>query len=189
MQEMLDAGADPQIILEASKEAMTAVGARYEAKEYFLPELIIAGDMLKEIGDMVKPKLPVPGRRQGPAARSVSAPWPATSTTSARTSSRFMLDVNNFEVHDLGVDVPAEASSRRSREIRPDVVGLSGFLTMAFDQMKRTVEAIKEAGLRDQVKIMIGGAIMDANAAQYIGADAYGADASAAVKLAKGWLA
>jgi len=74
-------------------------------------------------------------------------------------------------------------------ELKPDIVGMSGFLTMAYDQMKRTVVAIQEAGLRDQVKIMIGGAIMDANAAKYIGADAYGADASSAVTLAKSWMA
>jgi 5-methyltetrahydrofolate--homocysteine methyltransferase len=99
----------------------------------------------------------------------------------------FMLDVNRFEVHDLGIDVPAEKFVQAIQDLQPDVVGLSGFLTLGFDQMRRTVQAIEEAGLRDKVKIMIGGAIMDDNAAQYIGADAYGADASAAVKLAKSW--
>ena len=100
-----------------------------------------------------------------------------------------MLDVNGFQVYDLGIDVAAATFVAKIREVRPDIVGLSGFLTMAFDQMKRTVEAIQEAGLRDGVKIMIGGAIMDDNAADYVGADAYGADASAAVKLAKSWVA
>jgi 5-methyltetrahydrofolate--homocysteine methyltransferase len=98
-----------------------------------------------------------------------------------------MLDVSNFEVHDLGVDVAAEKFVQAIQEIKPEVVGLSGFLTLAFDQMKLTVEAIKEAGLRDSVKIMIGGAIMDDSSAKYVGADAYGADATAAVKLAKSW--
>ncbi|HEY9595984.1 MAG TPA: cobalamin-dependent protein, partial [Spirochaetia bacterium] len=101
----------------------------------------------------------------------------------------FMLDVNNFEVTDLGVDVPAEKFVEKIREVKPAVVGMSGFLTMAFDQMKATVAAIKDAGLRDSVKIMIGGAIMDTSVAQYVGADAYGADATAAVKLASGWIA
>jgi 5-methyltetrahydrofolate--homocysteine methyltransferase len=99
----------------------------------------------------------------------------------------FMLDISNFEVHDLGVDVPAEKFVQAIQEVNPEVVGLSGFLTLAFDQMRVTIEAIKEAGLRDSVKIMIGGAIMDDSAAQYIGADAYGPDATAAVKLAKSW--
>jgi methanogenic corrinoid protein MtbC1 len=101
----------------------------------------------------------------------------------------FMLDVNNFEVIDLGVDVPAEKFVEVVRERRPQVVGLSGFLTMAFDQMKVTVEALQAAGLRDSVKVMIGGAIMDDEVSRYVGADAYGADAPAAVRLATGWTA
>ncbi len=90
-------------------------------------------------------------------------------------------------MHDLGVDVPVATFIAKIREVQPDIVGLSGFLTLAFEQMKVTVEAIKAAGLRDQVKIMIGGAIMDSEAAQYVGADAYGANATAAVKIAKSW--
>jgi len=90
---------------------------------------------------------------------------------------------------DLGVDVPVETFIQKMKEFKPDVLGLSGFLTQAFDQMKLTVDAVKAAGLRDKVKIMIGGAIMDAKVSTYVGADAYGADASAAVKLVKGWVA
>jgi methanogenic corrinoid protein MtbC1 len=101
----------------------------------------------------------------------------------------FMLDVNNFEVIDLGVDVPAEVFVEKVREARPAVVGLSGFLTIAFDQMRLTVQALREAGLRDSVKVMIGGAIMDQTVADYVGADAYGSDAQAAVRLASGWMA
>ncbi len=185
---MLSAGEDPQSILDAGREAMAIVGRRYEEKEYFLPELIIAGDMLKEIGGLVKPHLKV--RSDGKVVGKVLIGTVAGDIHDiGKDVVSFMLDVNNFEVHDLGVDVPAEAFVEKIKEVQPDIVGLSGFLTMAFDQMRLTVEAIKAAGLRDQVKIMIGGAIMDANAAKYVGADAYGADASAAVKLAKGWLA
>jgi 5-methyltetrahydrofolate--homocysteine methyltransferase len=96
--------------------------------------------------------------------------------------------VSNFEVHDLGVDVPVEKFVQMIREIQPDIVGLSGFLTLAFEQMRVTIQAIEAAGLREQVKIMIGGAPMDETAAKYIGADAYGKDASAAVHLAKSWV-
>jgi 5-methyltetrahydrofolate--homocysteine methyltransferase len=99
-----------------------------------------------------------------------------------------MLEVNGFKVHDLGVDVPAVTFVDKIQELKPDIVGLSGLLTLAFDEMKRTVEAVKQAGLRENVKIMVGGAIMDESAAQYIGADAYGADALSAVKLAKDWM-
>jgi 5-methyltetrahydrofolate--homocysteine methyltransferase len=186
-QELLDAGADPQLALDACREAMAIVGDRYDQKEYFLPELIIAGDMLKAIGDLVKPKLKGQadaGQAQGKVVIGTVA---GDIHDLGKDMVTFMLDVNNFEVHDLGVDVAAQKFVQAIRDVKPDVVGLSGFLTLAFDQMRVTVEAIKEAGLRDRVKIMIGGAIMDDGAAQYIGADAYGPDATAAVKLAKSW--
>jgi 5-methyltetrahydrofolate--homocysteine methyltransferase len=186
-QEMLDAGEDPQAVLDAGKEAMTVVGDRYEEGEYFLPELIIAGDVLKVIGDMVKPKLQAQASQTEPLGKIVLGTVAGDIHDLGKDVVGFMLDISNFEVHDLGVDVPPEKFVQAIQEVNPEVVGLSGFLTLAFDQMRVTIEAIKEAGLRDSVKIMIGGAIMDESAAQYIGADAYGPDATAAVKLAKSW--
>jgi 5-methyltetrahydrofolate--homocysteine methyltransferase len=185
--EMLDTGTNPQQILDASREAMSIVGARYEKKEYFLPELIIAGDLLKAIGALVKPKLTA-------AAGSAAKGKVLIGTVAGdihdigKDIVSFMLDVNNFAVKDIGVDVPVEKFIEAIKEFKPDVVGMSGFLTQAFDQMKITIEAIRKAGLRDRLKIMIGGAIMDANVAAYVGADAYGPDATTAVKLTKGWL-
>ena len=184
---MLAAGVDPQDILDACREAMTIVGQRYEAGEYFLPELVIAGDMLTAIGDKVKPLM------QSQAAGSNTLGTVVIGTVEGdihdigKDIVGFMLDVNGFEVVDLGVDVPAEVFVGKIREVSPQVVALSGFLTLAFDQMKATVEAISEAGLRDSVHVMIGGAIMDDSVRKYIGADAYGADATAAVRLAQGW--
>jgi methanogenic corrinoid protein MtbC1 len=186
-QEMLDAGVDPQTVLDAAKEAMGIVGDRYECGDYFLPELIIAGDMLRAIGDMVKPKLQAQATQGEPLGKIVLGTVAGDIHDLGKDIVGFMLDVNNFEVHDLGVDVAAEKFVQAIQEVKPEIVGLSGFLTLGFDQMRITIEAIKEAGLRDSIKIMIGGAIMDDNAAQYIGADAYGPDATAAVKLAKSW--
>jgi len=100
----------------------------------------------------------------------------------------FMLDVNGFEVLDLGIDVPVGKFVDTIKETGSTVVGLSGFLTLAFQSMKDTVEAINEAGLRDKVKIMIGGGQIDEQVKGFTGADAYGKDAMAAVKLAKGWI-
>jgi 5-methyltetrahydrofolate--homocysteine methyltransferase len=185
---MLDSGTDPQVILDGSREAMAIVGSRYEHKEYFLPELIIAGDLLKEIAAIVKPKLKAKASG-GPKGKVLIGTVAGDIHDIGKSVVCFMLDVNNFDVTDLGVDVPADVFVQKIKEIKPNVVGLSGFLTMAFDQMKLTIAAIKDAGLRDKVKVMIGGAIMDANVAQYVGADAYGSDAMAAVKLAKSWIA
>ena len=186
-QELLDAGEDPQLALDACREAMVIVGDRYEEKEYFLPELIIAGDVLKAIGELVKPKLKAQATEDEVLGRVVIGTVAGDIHDLGKDIVTFMLDVNNFEVHDLGVDVPAESFIQAIKDVQPEVVGLSGFLTLGFEQMKRTVEAIKEAGLRDGVKIMIGGAIMDDSAAAFVGADAYGADAATAVKLAKSW--
>jgi len=185
---MLDSGTDPQVLLDAAKEALSQVGARYEAGEYFLPELIIAGDLMKAVAAMVKPLL---AERAGGTTRGrvVIGTVAGDIHDIGKDIVIFMLDVNNFEVIDLGVDVPAEAFVEKVRETRPQVVGLSGFLTMAFDQMKVTVDALAAAGLRDSVKVMIGGAIMDDEVARYVGADAYGPDAPTAVRLATGWTA
>lgn len=184
---MLDAGENPQLILDATSEAVRIIGDRFEEQEYFLPELIIAGDLMKQITGLVKPKLATQATTTKPLGRIVLGTVAGDIHDIGKDVVGFMLEANNFEVHDLGVDVPAATFVAKIREVQPDIVGLSGFLTLAFEQMKFTVAAIKEAGLRDQVKIMIGGAIMDTHAAQYVGADAYGTNAAAAVKIAKSW--
>jgi len=186
-QAMLDAGEEPRSVLAAAQKAMGIVGQRYEEKEYFLPELIIAGDMLKHVGDLVKPLLQGEGTAADYQGKVVIGTVAGDIHDIGKDIVCFMLDVNNFEVHDIGVDVSAEAFVEAIKEHAPDIVGMSGFLTLGYDQMRVTVDTIKEAGLRDDIKIMIGGAIMDDGAAEYAGADAYGADASAAVKLAQSW--
>ena len=186
-QAMLDAGEDPQSVLDASQQGLAIVGDRYEEKEYFLPELIIAGDMLRAIGEKVKPLLQAGAVASEPKGKVVLGTVAGDIHDIGKDIVGFMLEVNNFQVHDIGVDVSSEAFIAAIKEVQPDVVGMSGFLTLGYDQMRHTVEAIKEAGLRDEVKIMIGGAIMDDGAAAYAGADAYGADASAAVKLVQSW--
>jgi methanogenic corrinoid protein MtbC1 len=100
----------------------------------------------------------------------------------------FMLDVNGFEVHDLGVDVPVQKFVDEIKASGAHIVGLSGFLTLAFDSMKQTIAAIESAGLRDKVKVMIGGGQITEEVRQYTGADAYGKDAMAGVALAKKWV-
>ncbi|MGQ9500754.1 MAG: cobalamin B12-binding domain-containing protein [Anaerolineae bacterium] len=186
--QMLDAGVDPRVVLEAGHEAMAIVGERYERKEYYLPELVVAGEILKEIAELAKPKIRGEAAAQAkPRGKVVIGTVEGDIHDIGKDIVAFMLEVNNYQVFDLGVDVPASKFVDKIREVNPEIVGMSGFLTLAFDQMRLTVEAIKEAGLRDQVKIMIGGAPMDDDAAKYIGADAYGEDAAAAVKLANQW--
>jgi methanogenic corrinoid protein MtbC1 len=99
----------------------------------------------------------------------------------------FMLGVNGFDVYNLGVDVPAEKFVEKLKETDARILGLSGFLTPAFDAMKETVQAVEAAGLRGRTKIMIGGGQMDDEVRKHTTADAYGKDAMVAVSLAKEW--
>ncbi|MCL5406195.1 MAG: cobalamin-dependent protein, partial [Deltaproteobacteria bacterium] len=99
-----------------------------------------------------------------------------------------LMDINGFEVKDLGVDVPAKRFIEEARQFQPDIIGLSGLLTLSYDSMKQVVEALKEAGMRDKVKVIIGGGQMDEHACQYVGADAWVTDAVAGIKYALGWM-
>ena len=187
VREMVEGGSDPMEILEAGRKAMDIVGQRYEKGTYFLPELMLAGEMLTQITDIVKPELAkMPEvKRHGKVLIGTVA---GDIHDIGKNIVSFMLDVNGFDVLDLGVDVPAQKFVEAIRDFQPQVVGLSGFLTLAFDAMKETVEAIKAAGLRDGVKIMIGGGQVNEKIQEYAGADAYGKDAMAGVSLAKKWV-
>jgi len=187
VREMVEGGSEPMAILDAAREAMSIVGQRYNEGAYFLPELILAGEMMNQITDIVKPELAkLPEiKRHG---KVVIGTVEGDIHDIGKNIVSFMLDVNGFEVLDLGVDVSPQKFVEAIRNFRPQVVGLSGFLTLAFDVMKETVEAIKTAGLRDGVKIMIGGGQVNEEIRRYAGADAYGKDAMAGVSLAQKWV-
>ena len=181
------AGDEPLDILENTRHAMEIVGKRFASGEYFIPDLVYSGVILKEITEMVKPKLTKAGEVKrlgkgvfGTVARDIH--------DIGKDIVIFMLDVSGFEVYDLGVDVPAQKFIEKIKETNARIVGLSGFLTLAFDSMRKTIEAIKDAGLRDEVKIMIGGGQISEEVRKYTGADAYGLDAAAAVSLSRGWI-
>ena len=185
--EKLDSGEDPNLILGESRNGMEIVGQRFSDGVYFLPELIYSADIFKEIAEIVKPKLKkdIPTERLGKVIVGTVA---GDIHDIGKDIVVFMLDVSGFEVYDLGVDVPSQEFVEKIKETGAPVVALSGFLTLAFDSMKETVDTIKAAGLRDKVKVMIGGGQMDEDISNYAGADAYGRDAMAGVSLAREWL-
>ena len=183
---MLDGGEDPLKVLDLCREAVEVVGKRFEEGKYFLPELMLAGEMLKQISEMAKPLIQTEQKVER-SGKVVIGTVEGDIHDIGKDIVTFLLDVNGFEVHDLGVDVPRQKFVDAIREVQPQVVGMSGLLTLAYDAMKNTVAAIAEAGLRDQVKIMIGGGGMSEEVREYAGADAYGADAMAAVNLSKEW--
>jgi 5-methyltetrahydrofolate--homocysteine methyltransferase len=183
--ELLDDGASPAEILGACKDAMDVIGKRFEVGEAFIPELMLAGEMMTAITGVLKPRMveEASGEKLG---KVVIGTVQGDIHDIAKDIVCFMLDLNGFEITDLGVDVAPAKFVEAVKETGAKIVGLSGFLTLAFDPMKDTVAALKAAGLGN-VKIMIGGGQVDENIRQYTGADAYGKDAMAAVSLAKGW--
>jgi methanogenic corrinoid protein MtbC1 len=186
VQERLKAGGDPMKILSDASQGMETVGTRFSKSEYFIPDLVYSGEILKKINELVKPKLAKESATKT-GGKVIIGTVAGDIHDIGKDIVVFMLDVSGFEVYDLGVDVPAQKFVDKIKETGAPVVGLSGFLTLAFDAMKQTVEAIKDAGLRDKVKVMIGGGQMSDEIRKYTGADSFGKDAMAGVSLAKEW--
>ena len=186
---LLEEGANPLRVLELCRNAMDIVGKRFEKGEYFLPELVLAGEMLENIGSIAKPLIKEgPGGEPKKLAKVLIGTVHGDLHDIGKNIVTFMLDINGFEVKDIGIDVPVKTFIDEIGQFQPDVVGLSGFLTLAFDSMKETIAAIQEAGLRDKFKIMIGGGQVDETVRTYTGADAFGTNAMDAVSLCKNWM-
>lgn len=184
---LVENGEDPIKILDDCTKAMETVGKRFEAGEYFLPELMMAGEMLRQISEMVKPKMR--GERVlQKRGKVLIGTVEGDIHDIGKDIVTFLLSVNGFEVRDIGIDVPPSTFVEAIKDFKPQVVGMSGLLTLAYDSMKNAVQAIEEAGLRDSVKIMIGGGQMSETVRKYAGADAFGKDAMEGVNLAKKWI-
>lgn len=188
-EKMLNQGEDPLKVLEKCRQAVEIVGRRFESGQYFLPELILSGEIMKRISSLAEPFIKKDAvknsKRRG---KVLMGTVKGDIHDLGKDIVIFLLDINGFEVLDLGVDVPPERFVEAIIEFQPAVVGLSALLTLAFESMKLTVEAIQEAGLREGVKIMIGGSTVDEGVRRTAGADAYGPDAMAAVRLAGEWV-
>jgi methanogenic corrinoid protein MtbC1 len=183
--DMLAEGEDPGRVLALASEAMQVVGERYQEGTYFLPELIMAGEMMKKIGEVVKPLLATRQTEAAKLGKVVLGTVRGDIHDIGKDIVGFMLEVNGFEVVDLGIDQPEANFVEAVKEYRPQVLALSGFLSVAFDSMKSTIDEVENAGLRDGLRVIIGGGQMDDTVRKYTGADAYGDDAMAAVAFAK----
>ena len=187
VEKALKEAVDPMNLLGQAKEAMNIVGQRFATDEYFIPDLVFSGVILKRIITMLEPHLKK-DKEEKHLGKIVIGTVAGDIHDIGKDLVAFMLDVNGFEVLDLGIDVPVQKFVDTIKETGAPIVGLSGFLTLAFQSMKDTIDAIKEAELRDHVKIMIGGGQIDEQVKSFTGADAYGKNAMAAVQLAKGWI-
>ena len=185
----LEEGVDPMEIMAFAREAVGIVGEKFKSGVYFIPDLIFSGEIMKGIAELAGPYLK---SGKGEARKRLGKVIVGTVNGDIHDIGKdmvvFMLDTNGYEVLDLGINVPKEKFIEAIKETGSKVIGLSGFLTLAFDSMKETIEAIEEAELRDRVKIMIGGGQIDEQVMNYTGADAYGRDAMDAVQLTNGWI-
>ncbi len=188
-EKMLNEGQDPLKVLDKCREAVEIVGKRFESGQYFLPELILSGEILKKISSIAEPFIKKDVRNTVKKhGKVLMGTVQGDIHDLGKDIVIFLLEINGFEVHDLGVDVPPDNFVEAIKKIEPQIIGMSALLTLAFESMKSTVEAIKKAGLRDRVKIMIGGSTVDESVRRSSGADAYGPDAMAAVRIASEWV-
>lgn len=179
---------NPLQIMEDVKKAMKIIGDKFSDKEYFLPELIMSGEILRQIFEALGPRLKETQTGAEKKGRVILGTVLGDIHDIGKDVVKFMLDANGFDVLDLGVDVPAEKFIESLKDFKPKVLALSGFLTLAFDSMKEIIKKLEEAGLRDKVKIMIGGGTVDERIVEYVGADAYGQSAVDAVNIATKWM-
>jgi methylmalonyl-CoA mutase cobalamin-binding domain/chain len=178
--EMLSAGIDPVEILEMCRSGMFAVGERFEKGEMYLSELFMASEIFNQIMERIRPRLDrVHGGAKG---KIVIGTVEGDVHDIGKNIFVSLLEAEGFEVKDLGVDVPPQRFIEAIKEHEPDIVGMSSLLSTSLHAMKRTVDAITEAGLRGNVKIIVGGGRIDAQAADYIEPDAYTDNASQGVK-------
>lgn len=185
--QLLADGSDPLKILESCSRAMEIVGQRFEKGIYFLPHLMMAGEMLKQISSLIKPL--IQEQKSGnQGGKVLIGTVEGDIHDIGKNIVVFLLDANGFQVRDIGINQKPSRFVEAIKDFQPKVVGMSGLLTLAFDSMKKTVQAIEEAGLREKVRIMIGGGVVTEKIKDYSGADAYAPDAMAGVRLCKQWI-
>src|SRR5450631_2539456 len=184
----LAAGVEPmQLIAESMVPAMDEVGKLFEAEEYFVPELLLAGRAMKSAMELIRPLLVAAGQRM--AVRVLIGTVKGDLHDIGKNIVASMLEGSGFEVIDLGADVSPESFVAAVRERQPHIVCMSALLTVTMPAMKTTIAALENAGVRNQVKVLIGGAPVTSQYAKEIGADGYSENASGAVSLVKSLLA
>ena len=161
-----------------------AVGERYKSGDYFLSELIVSGEIFKESMKLIEPHLQA-GAEAGHRARIVLATVKGDIHNIGKDIVAVLLKGAGFEVYDLGIDVEPQALVDKLIETGAPILGMSGLLTPSFDSMKQTVEAVKAAGLRDRVKIIVGGGVVTELVKRHTGADAFTDDGIEGVEICK----
>jgi len=182
--EALQAGADPSVLITKGMiPAMDEVGRLFEAQEYYIPEMLLAGRAMKAALEPVRPLLAASGVQ--PTGRIVLGTVQGDLHDIGKNLVGSMLEGAGFEVFDIGIDVPLQKFVDAIREKDPHILALSALLTITMPEMKKVIDALGQAGIRNQVKVLIGGAPVTQRYADEIGADGYGENAGSAVSVAR----
>lgn len=182
-QRALDDGVDPQSLIDNDMiPAMTEVGQKFEDEEYFVPELLLSARAMKAALVLIRPLLAESDAE--PCGSIVLGTVKGDLHEIGKNLVSAMLEGAGFEIHDLGTDVTPARFLEAIKEFDPDLVGLSCLLTVMMPSMKITIDAFEQAGIRDKVRIMVGGAPLSADFATTIGADGFAENATSAVRLA-----
>ncbi|MDO4815775.1 MAG: cobalamin-dependent protein [Bacillota bacterium] len=185
MQEVVDSGADAMEAVKACQEGMEGVGKLFEEGEYFVGDLIYAGEILTGAIEIIKPALSE--GEGGNLGRIILCTVKDDLHDIGKNIVKSLLEAGGFEVLDLGIDTPAEKIVETAKTENIKIIALSGVLTLALDSMKATVQAFTDAGMRDDVKIIVGGAPVNEVSARNIGADAWTSSPQKTVSICRGW--
>lgn len=173
-------------VIKSFSMGMDKVGEYFEEGEYFVGDLVYAADILYNGIDAIKPFLSSDGSSKIGSMVLGSAPGDLHDI--GKNIFKSMAEAGGFEVHDLGVDVKPEVFVKKVKEVKPNIVGISGLLTLSLETMGDVINALKDAGLRDNLKIMIGGNPVSEAVMERVGADAWSTNASTGVKQLKEWV-
>jgi methylmalonyl-CoA mutase cobalamin-binding domain/chain len=184
VQDKITSGVNPMSIIDECRQGMEIVGERYKNKEYFLGELIMSGEIFKDAMAAIEPKLKA-GQSGKPLAKMVIGTAKGDIHNIGKDIVATLLKAAGFEIYDVGIDASPEVFINKIKETGAPIVGISGLLTPSFESMKLTVQALEAAGLRDKVKVIIGGGIVTEVVRKYVGADAFTDDAPEGVELCK----
>ncbi len=184
VKDKIDSGVNPMSIVDECRKGMEIVGERYKNKEYFLGELIMSGEIFKEAMAVVEPKL-MAGQSSKPIAKMVLGTAKGDIHNIGKDIVGTLLKAAGFEIYDMGIDVAPEVFVNKVKETGAPLLGISGLLTPSFESMKLTIQALEAAGLRNKVKVIIGGGIVTEVVRKYVGADAFTDDAPEGVEICK----
>jgi len=184
----LEEGADPVELFGAYQSALEEIGRRFEQKIYFIPELIMSGEIMNAASELIKPHLTETAGSSSKLGKILMATMEGDIHDIGKNIATMLLEITGFDVKDIGVDVPIEKIISEAEAFGADIIGLSGLLTLAFEPMKKVVDALTEKGLRDKYKVLIGGGQLDEQVRKYTGADAFVTDAVAGIGICKNWL-